>query len=203
MSAITPRTATQVIFLRVAQKFEEDGVRKRIILAFAGLALLAGCGNQGDKAPGIPTEPKWKGAPYRLALDTKPAKPNPAVITIPPVKYTANPEALETRVLLAMRFTAPAAAGQEPVEHRMIGSPVDIKGEDGTLPADYMTRASKGLSEYLDSYCLQGKVNLSLALARSSLNPQASDAEVDAKRLSDWLPTEVLYKNPHQPKCKP
>jgi hypothetical protein len=203
MSAITPRTATQVIFLRVAQKFEEDGVRKRIILAFAGLALLAGCGNQGDKAPGIPTEPKWKGAPYRLALDTKPAKPNPAVITIPPVKYTANPEALETRVLLAMRFTAPAAAGQEPVEHRMIGSPVDIKGEDGTLPADYMTRASKGLSEYLDSYCLQGKVNLSLALARSSLNPQASDAEVDAKRLSDWMPTEVLYKNPHQPKCKP
>ncbi len=191
-----------MIFLRVAQMYEEDGVRKRIILAFAGLALLAGCGNQADKAPGIPTEPKWKGAPYRLAFETKAVKSNPAVVTIPPVKFTANPEALETRALLVFKFAAPGAAGQDPVERQMIGAPVDVKGEEGTIPPDYMGRASKGLEEYLDSYCIQGKISVSAALARSSLNPQSGIEEVGKKLLSDWLPTEIVYKNPHQPKCK-
>jgi hypothetical protein len=181
---------------------EEDGVRKGIFLAIGVVALLAGCGNQGDKAAGIPTEPKWKGLPYRLEFDAKAVKPNPAVVTIPPVKYTANPEALETRALLVFKFATPGAAGQDPVERLMIGAPVDIKGEDGSIPADYLGRASKGLAEYLDSYCLQGKIDVSTALARSSLNPQAGIAEVDTKRLSDWQPTEVVYKNPHQPKCK-
>ena len=176
-------------------------MRKGIILAIGGLLLLAGCGTQGDKGAGIPIQPKWKGLPYRLAFDTKAAKPNPAGITIPAVKFTANPDALETRALLVMRFAASGAADKEPVEHRMIGAPVDIHGEEGTLPADYMDRTSKGLSEYLGAYCIQGKVNLSVALARSSLNPQAGDAEVDAKRLSDWLPIEVVFKNPHS-KCK-
>jgi hypothetical protein len=176
-------------------------VRKGTILVFGGLLLLSGCGDQGDKGAGIPVQPKWKGAPYRLAFDTKTGKPNPAGITIPAVKFTANPDALETRALLVMRFTASAGADKEPVEHRMIGAPVDIHGEEGTLPADYMDRASKGLSEYLGAYCIQGKVNLSVALGRSSLNPQAGDAEVDAKRLSDWLPIEVVFKNPHS-KCK-
>ena len=176
-------------------------MRRGIILAIGGLLLLAGCGNQGDKGAGIPIQPKWKGLPYRLAFDTKAAKPNPAGITIPAVKFTANPDALETRAILVMRFAAAAAAGKEPVEHRMIGAPVDIHGEEGTLPADYMDRAGKGLAEYLGAYCIQGKVNLSVAIARSSLNPQAGDAEVDAKRLSDWLPIEVVFKNPH-PKCK-
>ena len=176
-------------------------MRKRIILAFAGLSLLAGCGNSGDKAAGIPVQPKWKGLPYRLEYDAKAIKPNPAVVTIPPVKFTANPEALETRALLVFKFAAPGAEGQEPVERLMIGAPVDIKGEEGTIPVDYMGRASKGLSEYLDSYCIQGKVNVSAALARSSLNPQAGIAEVDTKRLSDWQPTEIVYKNPHL-KCK-
>jgi len=189
------------ILARRLKKNEEDCVRKGIILAFGGLALLVGCGNQGDKAAGIPVQPKWKGAPYRLAFETKAAKPNPAGITIPAVKFTANPDALETRALLVMRFSAAGAADQEPVEHRMVGAPVDIHGEEGTIPADYMDRASKGLSEYLGAYCIQGKVNVSLALARSSLNPQAGDGEVDAKRLSDWLPTGVVFKNPHS-KCK-
>lgn len=176
-------------------------MRKGIILAIGGLLLLAGCGNQGDKGAGIPVQPKWKGAPYRLAFETKPGKPNPTGVTIPAVKFTANPDALETRALLVMKFATPGGADKEPVEHRMIGAPVDIHGEDGTLPADYMDKASKDLSAYLGAYCMQGKVNLSVALARSSLNPQGGDAEVDAKRLSDWLPIDVVFKNPRS-KCK-
>jgi hypothetical protein len=39
-----------------------------------------------------------------------------------------------------------------------------------------------------------------LALAKSSLDPHAGIAQVDAKRLSDWLPIEIVFKNPH-PKC--
>ncbi|KAA6461991.1 hypothetical protein DYQ86_10185 [Acidobacteria bacterium AB60] len=175
-------------------------MRQGIVMALGALLLLAGCGTAGDK--GIPVEPKWKGAPYHIAFDTGASKPSPAGITIPPVKFTANPEALETRALLVMRFGIPGASGEEPAMHRMIGAPVDIKGADGTLPADYMERASKGLADYLGAYCVKGKVNVSVALARSSLNPQAGDGEVDAKRLSDWLPIDLVFKNPHpHPKC--
>jgi len=165
-----------------------------------GLALLAGCGNQGNKGSGAPAEPKWKGAPYRLTLDTKAVKPNPAAVTIPPVSYTANPEALETRALLVMRFSGPAAAGADPVDHLMVGLAVDIHGDHGNLPADYLDKASKSLTDYLVAHCIQGNVKVSVALARSSLNPLAQDAEIDAKRLSDWLPFEVVFKKPHM-KC--
>ena len=182
------------------EKNERDSVRKGIILVIAGLALLAGCANQGNKNSSVSAEPKWKGAPYRLAFETKAAKPNPAAITIPAVKYTANPDALETRAILVMRYSGAGTAGKEPVKHRMIGTAVDIHGEEGTLPADYLERASKGLSEDLGAYCVQGKVTISMALARSSLNPQAGDAEVDAKRLSDWLPFDAVFKKPHS-KC--
>ncbi len=171
-------------------------MRRGIVAAFAGLLLLAGCGSQGDKSSGIPVEPKWKGAPYRIALDT-PAKPvaSPG-IAIPAIKYTANPEALETRAVLVMRFNIPGPKNQEQPIHRMIGSPMDIHGAEGLLPSDYMDRSSKGLAEYLASYCAEGKVSLSVALARSSLNPQAGDGEVDAKRLSDWLPVDLTAKKP-------
>jgi len=64
-----------------------------------------------------------------------------------------------------------------------------------------MERVRKGLADYLETYCLEGKVNLSVALARSSLNPQAGADEVDPKRLSDWLPLQIDYK-PHHSKCK-
>lgn len=178
-------------------------MRKGIVVSagvlIAGLAFVAGCGTAGEKA-GVPVEPKWKGAPYHIAFDTPPAKSNPSGITIPGVKFTANPEAVETRALLVMKFGT-AGAGEEG-QHRMVGAPVDIKGTDGTLPKDYMDRVSTGLAEYLGSYCMKGKVDVSVALARSSLNPQASDGEMDAKRLSDWLPIQLDFKNPHKsPKC--
>jgi len=173
---------------------------KRCIVLMIGLAFLAGCGSQGNKNSGAPAEQKWKGAPYRLTLDTKALKPNPAVVTIPAVNYTANPEALETRAVLVMRFSGPASGGADPTNHLMIGNAVDIRGEQGTLPADYLDKADKGLTDYLVAHCIQGNVKVSLALARSSIKPQADDAEVDAKRLSDWTTFDVVFKKPHM-KC--
>lgn len=175
-------------------------MRKGIILAIVGLAFLAGCGNQADKAAGIPIGPKWKGAPYRLTFDAKAGKPNPAGVTIPVVKYTANPDALATRTSLVVRFDISGAQKNAPTMNRMIMAPVDIRGAEGALPAEYMGEASKGLSTFLAAYCIKGKVKIQVALARSSINRQAGDAEVDEKRLSDWLPLEVEFKNPH-PKC--
>jgi hypothetical protein len=178
------------------QENEEDGVRKGMILAI-GLVLLAGCKNQGNKSSGVSAEPKWKGAPYRLTLDTKAIKPNQASVAIPSVNYTANPDALETRAILVMRFSGPAETNADPVPHLMIGNPVDIHGEQGTLPADYLDKASKSLSDYLTAHCIQGNVKISVALARSSVKSQADDTEVNAKRLSDWMPFEVVFKKPH------
>lgn len=176
-------------------------MKKGIILAFGGLLLLAGCGNQGKNA-GIPIEPKWKGAPYHIEFDTKAAKPAAAgVISIPNVKYTANPDALETRAVLVVRFNIPGPKNEQQPMHRMIGAPVDIHGAEGALPADYMQRASKGLEEYLAAYCADGKVNLSVALARSSINPQAGDGEIDEKLLSDWLTTSLVVKKKPHSKC--
>ncbi len=175
-------------------------MRKGIMLAIGGLVLLAGCGSQGNKTAGIPVEPKWKGVPYHIAFDTQATKPNPAGVTIPVVKFTANPEALEKRAVLVIRFDASEAAKNAPAMNKMIMSPVDISGAEGALPADYMAAADKDLSTFLGAYCIKGKVKISVALARSSLSNQAGDAEVDSKRLSDWLPIEVAFKNPH-PKC--
>jgi hypothetical protein len=175
-------------------------LRKAIITAIGALALLTGCGNQQDKASSVPVTPKWKGAAYHIAFDTQAAKPNPAGITIPAVKYTANPDALEKRASLVVKFDTSGATKQGPMANQMIMAPVDISGTEGTLPADYMDAVDKGLSTFLGAYCIKGKVKISVAIARSSLNSQATDDEVNAKRLSDWLPIELVYKNPH-PKC--
>jgi hypothetical protein len=182
------------------EKTEEDDVRKGILLAIAGLTLLAGC-DMGEKAA-VPVTPKWKGPAYRIAFDTA-AKPNPTGVTIPVVKFTANPEALETRATLVVRFDASQLtkkSAEGPAMNKMIMAPVDIKGAEGALPADYMDLASKDLSRFLGAYCVKGKIKISVALARSSLTSQAGDTEVDNKRLSDWLPTEVEFKGAH-PKC--
>jgi len=168
-------------------------VRKAIILAVGGMALLAGCGNQGNKAASAPAEPKWKGAPYRISLDTKEAKPSPSGVTIPTVKWTANPDALEKRVSLVVQFDL-SKDQNNPAMSQMIVGPVDISGAEGALPADYMELADKQLAQYLTAYKIKGKFKISVALARSSLNGRAGTAEVDSKRLSDWLGTEVTVK---------
>jgi hypothetical protein len=175
-------------------------LRNGIILAICGLAFLAGCKNQADKASTVPVDQKWKGAPYRIAFDTQAPKPNSAGVTIPSIKFTADPESLEKRAMLVVRFDASAPGKDEPMTNQMIMPPVDIAGAEGTLPADYMDAADKDLSRFLASYCIKGKTKISVALARSSLSRQATQADVNGKRLSDWLPVEVVFKNPH-PKC--
>ena len=171
-----------------------------IILALGGLAFLAGCSNQGDKAANVPAIPKWQGAPYHISFDAQAAKPNPAGVTIPIIKYTANPDAVETRATLVVRFDASSVTKQGPVANQMVMAPVDIHGTDGALPGDYMDAADKGLSNFLAAYCIKGKIKITVAIARSSLTSQAGDDEINAKRLSDWLPIELVFKNPH-PKC--
>jgi len=180
-------------------------VKKGILCAIGGLVLLAGCGDQGSKAPGIPIEPKWKGAPYRIAFDTAAPRPNPAGIALPVIKFTANPDALERRATLVVRFDASGvkrakSAEDQPMMDQMVMAPVDVSGAEGALPADYMDATDKGLAKLLGAYCLNGKVKIKVLLAQSSINPQAGDAELNTKRLSDWLPIELPFKNPH-PKC--
>jgi hypothetical protein len=179
---------------------EEDDVRKGIILAIGALTLFAGCGKHGDTGSNVPVAPKWKGAPYHLEFDAQAAKPNPAGVTIPAIKYTANPDALERRAILVVRFDASGVTKQGPIANQMVMSPADISGAEGALPADYMDLADKELAKYLGAYCVKGKIKLTVALARSSLTNQAGEAELDAKRLSDWMPIEVVFKNPH-PHC--
>jgi hypothetical protein len=173
---------------------QEDAVRRTIIFAIGAMALLAGCGNQGNKAVNAPVEPKWKGLPYRISLDTKAAKPSPSGITILVVKFTANPDALEKRACLVVQFDT-SKDKNNPVMNQMIVGPTDISGVDGALPADYMELADKQLAQYLTAYKIKGKIKISVALARSSLNGRAGTAEVDEKRLSDWLDTEVTVKS--------
>jgi hypothetical protein len=168
------------------------------MLAIGGLALVAGCGTP-DK-PAVPAQPKWPGAAYHLSFDTKAGKPNAAGITIPTIKFEANPEDLQRRATLVVRFDVSGGKKDAPVNNQMVMAPTDVTGAEGALAADYMDATNKELAQYLGSYCLKGKVKISVALARSSLNPQASEAELNTKRLSDWLPIELDFKNPH-PKC--
>lgn len=176
-------------------------MKTRLILAISGLALLAGCGNQGDKAPGIPVGPKWKGLAYRLTLDAKTPdakapKPNPSGVTLPAVQFTANPEALERRAILIVRYDSSGVKSDKLIINQIIVGPFDISGETGGVPNDYIELADKNLATLLQTYCVKGKVKVSVALARSSLSPQAGDPEIEQKRLSDWTTTEIVFKNP-------
>lgn len=177
-------------------------MRKAILLAMGVVLCLAGCGPEAKEAPGVPVAPKWKGPAYHLAFDTKAAKPNPSGVTLPAIQFTANPDALEKRATLVVRFDSSVVKTNNTVINQVILAPFDISGDDGALSADTMDIADKGLAHLFSTYCIKSKVNVSVLLARSSLNPNASDSEIDGKRMSDWLSTDVVFKNPH-PGCKP
>jgi hypothetical protein len=172
-------------------------MRKGILLAISGLALLlAGCQNQGDKAPGIPVGPRWKGLPYRLAFDTKEATPSPEGITLPAINFTANPDALEKRATLIVRYDSSGVKSDKLIINQFIMAPVDISGPEGTLPAGYMEQADKGLAQLAGTYCMKGKLKVTVVLVRSSISPHPGDSEINDKRLSDWVTTEVVIKKP-------
>ena len=174
-------------------------MKKSIILAMGAMVFLAGCGLAGDDSAKVPVKPKWPGPPYHIAFETKAAKPNPAGVTIPSITYKGNPEALEKRATLVVRFDASGATKKDgPMANKMIMAPVDITDPAGALPAEYMDAADQGLARIFGAYGVKGKVKLMVAIDRSSLTPQASDAEVENKRLSDWMPIEVVFKNPHK-----
>lgn len=175
-------------------------MRKGILFAIVGLVFLAGCGNQGNKAASTAAQPKAPSYPYKLAFDTAPAKPNPAGITIPAIKYTANPNYVERRASLVVWFDPSGAKQNQTVLNQIILAPFDISGTEGTLPADTIKSADQGLATLLGSYCMKGKIKAKVVLVRSSITPTADDEEIDAKRMSDWLPIELDFKNPH-PKC--
>lgn len=162
-------------------------MRKAMFSAIGAMALLAGCGNQATSTTSTPPVPKWKGLPYRISLDTQPYTTGTA---IPIVKYTANPDALEKRASLVVQFDT-SKDPNNPSLSQMIVGPTDISGAEGALPVDFMSLADKQLVQYLTAYKIKGKVKVSIALARSSLNGRAGTAEVDSKRLSDWLQTDV------------
>jgi hypothetical protein len=180
---------------------EEDDVRKTFMMTTAALMFLVGCGNQSNQASSTPPTPKWKGAPYHLEFGAPPAKPNPSGLTIPPIKYTANPDMLETRADLVVQFDTSSVKRDTPVPDQMIMGAVDISGTDGALPADYVDTASKELAKMLGSYCISGPVKMSVALTKSSLSITANDDQVNAKRMSDWMPITLVFKNPHPTKC--
>ncbi|MDE3062548.1 MAG: hypothetical protein KGJ51_05765 [Acidobacteriota bacterium] len=172
-------------------------MKRAILMALGGLMLVAGCNTKPDNSAGIPTEPKWKDPAYRLAFDAKAPKPNPVGITLPGVTFTANPDALERRATLVVRFDASGIKTDKLIVNQIILAPFDISGASGKLSDATLDIADQGLARLTGAYCMKGKVKVSIALARSSLNPGAEDAEIDDKRLSDWLPTEVVITKPH------
>ncbi len=82
----------------------------------------------------------------------------------------------------------------------MVMGAFTISGAEGALPADYVDTASKELAKMLASYCMIGKIKMSVAITKSSIPLAATDDQVNSHRLSDWLPIELVFKNPH-PKC--
>lgn len=197
--AITFPPALECYSCASFHEYMEGDLRTGIMLAMAGLVFLAGC-DSGNNAAKVPAKPKWPGAAYHLAFDTQATKPNPSGVTIPAIKYSANPAALEKRATLVVRFDTSAVKKDGPVSNQMVMGPVDVPVAEGALPAEYMDAADKGLATFLNAYCIHGKVKLTIALARSSLSSRPGDAELNIKRLSDWMPIEVVFKNPH-PKC--
>lgn len=172
-------------------------MKTAIILTIGLSALLAGCGNQSSQNSGIVIPPKWQGAPYHIAFGPAPAKPGPAGFAIPPITFTANPDMLETRADLVVEFDTSSLKKDYAIPNRMIMAPTDIKGAQGSLPQDYVDLASKELARMLASDCLKGKIKISVALTKSSIQLTATEDEINSHRLSDWLPLTIDFKNPH------
>ncbi|MFZ0339845.1 MAG: hypothetical protein WAL45_17575 [Terracidiphilus sp.] len=168
-----------------------------IVIVTVALAFLAGCSTKG---PQIQIPPKWQGAAYHLSFGAPPTKPNSAGLTIPPVKWDANPDMLETRADLVVKIDTSTLKTKGTMMDEMALGAVDISGAQGQLPATYMDEASTNLSKLLQAYCVKGKVGLSVALTRSSLEMDPTDDQINDKRLSDWTPIQLDFKNPH-PKC--
>src|SRR5262249_5120073 len=152
---------------------QESAVRKWFVVAISGLAFLTGCGDQGKTPTTVSADTKWKGAPYRLALDAKQQKPNPSGVTIPAIDYTANPEALERRANLVVRLDTSALKQDQPAINQMIMAPTEVSGTTGALSSDYIDSANKGLAQLLTTNCMKGKVKITVALVRSSISPNA------------------------------
>ena len=175
-------------------------MNKSILFVIAALALLAGCGPQ-DKNSGIPVKPKFTGPPYHLTLAAPPAKPNKAGITIPPIKYTADPNApsdsLDKRAILVVRIDTSSlkSKGTMTMDQIIMGA-VDLPGTDGALSADYMNATDQSLATLLEEYCVKGNVKINVALTRSSLSSTAGDGEIDSKLITAWLPISLVFKNP-------
>jgi hypothetical protein len=98
---------------------------------------------------------------------------------------------------MVVRFDGSGVKDDDPSRDGFILGPVDLPGTEGTLPAAYLDMADKGLAGMLGRRCMKGKIKVRVALVRSSIKPDAGDAEIEGKRLTEWLPTEVEFKNPH------
>ncbi len=164
------------------------------------MGLLAGCGQQ-DKG-GIPVRPKFTGPPYHLSLAAAPAKPNKSGLTIPPIEYTADPNApsdsLATRAVLVVRIDTSSlkSKGTMTMDQIIMGA-FDLPGTQGTLPADYMDVTDNSVATLLEEYCVKGNVKINVAITRSSLSSTAGDEEIDEKLITPWLPISLVFKNPH------
>lgn len=175
-------------------------MRKDVLLAITAFAFLAGCDNLDNKPYGPPPEAKLK-APYHLEFDAKAPKANPTGVALPSISFTANPNALERRAALVVRFDATGAKNDQPAKDRFVAQAIDIPGTGGKLPDNYIDSVDQGLAKLLKDRCMKGTVKVSVALVRSTIRPDPDETELNAKRLSDWVPAEISFKNPH-PKCE-
>lgn len=172
--------------------WEETGVKKAMLLAMSAVLLLAGC--ESKKQAGIPVTPKWKGPAYRLAFDTKAPQPNPSGLSLPGVKWTANPDELETRGVLVVRYDSSGVKSNNLIVDQVILGATDMKGAEGQFSDDYIKLADQGIAHLLDIYKVKGKVKVQVLLTRSSISPSAGPDEIKNKAISDWITTEVDYK---------
>lgn len=163
-----------------------------MLLAIGAVLLVAGCDTKKDA--GIPVEPKWKGPAYRLAFDTKAPAPDKSGVTLPGIQWTANPDALETRAVLVVRYDSSGVKSDKLIVDQVILGATDIKGAEGALSPDYIQLADKGIAHLLDVYKVKGKVKVQALLTRSSISPSAGPDELKNKALSDWISTEIDYK---------